>query len=186
MPAKEKENKPATKEQQPKHVLDAAIGRQVLLSLGQPEGLHLVQVRYLWEDHYRVNVFIGVDAASAKVAHSYFLLADSAGKILADLRLASRKGDRAALSLALDQMRTLAHSPRYWEKYLTLLRNPLARLLDMAVIKQGERIAHQKGWKRPKSAPAPDKARGARKAAQARPARARPVAGSASQISLFE
>jgi hypothetical protein len=83
MPAKEKENKPATKEQQPKHVLDAAIGRQVLLSLGQPEGLHLVQVRYLWEDHYRVNIFIGVDAASAKVAHSYFLLADSAGKILA-------------------------------------------------------------------------------------------------------
>ena len=30
-------------------------------------------------------------------------------KILGDLRLAARKGDRTALSLALDRMRTLAH-----------------------------------------------------------------------------
>jgi len=79
----------------------------------------------------------------------------SATKILDDLRLASRKGDRNALSLALDQMRTLAHSPRYWERYLGLLRNPLARLVDLLIIKQGERIAHQKGWKLPRSAPPP-------------------------------
>jgi len=64
--------------------------------------------------------------------------------------MASRKGDRAALAVALDQMRTLALSPRYWERYLGLLRNPLARLVDLLVIKQGERIAHQKGWKLPK------------------------------------
>ena len=68
-------------------------------------------------------------------------------KITDNLRIASRKGDRAALTLALDQMRTLALSPRYWERYLGLLRNPLARLVDLLVIKQGERIAHQKGWK---------------------------------------
>jgi hypothetical protein len=104
----------------------------------------------------------------------------SAQKILGELRLASRKGDRAALSLALDQMRTLAHSPKYWERYLMLLRNPLARLLDMVVIKQGERIAHQKGWTRPKPAPpAPEKPRKTRKP------RARPPAPVA-QISLFE
>jgi hypothetical protein len=104
----------------------------------------------------------------------------SAQKILGELRLASRKGDRAALSLALDQMRTLAHSPRYWERYLMLLRNPLARLVDMVVIKQGERIAHQKGWTRPKPAPpAPEKPRKTRKP------RARPPAPVA-QISLFE
>src|SRR5919201_5425725 len=78
----------------------------------------------------------------------------SGRRILLDLRLASRKGDRTALSLALDQMRTLAHSPRYWERYLGLLRNPLARLVDLLVIKQGERIAHQKGWKLPRPAPA--------------------------------
>ncbi len=46
-------------------------------------------------------------------------------------------------------MRTLALSPRYWEKYLALLGNPMARLVDLLVIKQGERIAHQKGWKQP-------------------------------------
>ena len=69
-------------------------------------------------------------------------------RITDDLRLASRKGDRAALTMALDQMKTLAFSPRYWEKYLGLLRNPLARLVDLLVIKQGERIAHQKGWKK--------------------------------------
>ncbi|OGK97408.1 MAG: hypothetical protein A3D33_13250 [Candidatus Rokubacteria bacterium RIFCSPHIGHO2_02_FULL_73_26] len=78
----------------------------------------------------------------------------SQARILADLRLAARRGDRAALALALDRMRTLAHSPRYWEKYLTLLANPLARLVDLLVIKQGERIAHQKGWKLPRPAPA--------------------------------
>ena len=78
----------------------------------------------------------------------------STSRILADLRLAARKGDRSALALAVDQMRTLAHSPRYWERYLGLLRNPLARLVDLLTIKQGDRIAHQKGWKLPRPAPA--------------------------------
>jgi len=112
----------------------------------------------------------------------------SGQKILNDLRLAARKGDRAALTLALDQMRTLAHSPKYWEKYLGLLRNPLARLVDMLLIKQGERIAHQKGWKLPKAAPAPEKPpKPATKAAKTRAARARAAAAaSARQISLFE
>jgi hypothetical protein len=110
----------------------------------------------------------------------------SGRRILLDLRLASRKGDRAALSIALDQMRTLAHSPRYWERYLTLLGNPLARLVDLLVIKQGERIAHQKGWKLPRPAPAADgKApRGRKKAAPARRRRGGPP--SAVQPSLFE
>jgi len=74
----------------------------------------------------------------------------SRGKILELLRLASRKGDRNALTLATEQMKTLAYSPRYWEKYLDLLVNPLARLVDLLVIKQGERIARQKGWTRPR------------------------------------
>jgi hypothetical protein len=107
----------------------------------------------------------------------------SARKVLLDLRLAARKGDRNALSLALDQMRTLAHSPRYWERYLGLLRNPLARLVDLLVIKQGERIAHQKGWKlpRPTSAAAKPK-RPSKKSPKRRPAP--PTA--ATQPSLFE
>src|SRR6185436_5244792 len=104
----------------------------------------------------------------------------SGRKILDDLRLAGRKGDRAALTLALDGMRTLAHSPRYWEKYLALLRSPSARLVDLLVIKQGEKIAHQKGWKLPATArPAAAKAKPA-----ARKKRLRPI--SANQPSLFD
>ena len=83
----------------------------------------------------------------------------SQGRLVADLKLAARRGDRTALSLALDQMRTLAHSPRYWEKYLSLLANPLARLVDLLVIKQGDRIAYQKGWKLARPMPAKAKAR---------------------------
>jgi hypothetical protein len=108
----------------------------------------------------------------------------SAQRILDDLRLASRKGDRSALSLVLDQMRTLAHSPRYWERYLVLLRNPLARLVDLLVIKQGERIAHQKGWKLPRPAPGEARPRAGRKTAPAKRRRAAAPAGV--QPSLFE
>jgi len=106
----------------------------------------------------------------------------SGSKILSDLRLAGRKGDRSALTLALDSLRTLAHTPRYWEKYLVLLRNPSARLVDMLVIKQGERIAHQKGWK----LPAP--ARESRAKAKPKPAtrKRRGAPSSGSQPSLFD
>jgi hypothetical protein len=67
-------------------------------------------------------------------------------RVLDNLRLASRKGDRTALALALDEMRTLAFTPRYWVRYLTLIRHPLARIVDLLVIKQGDKIARQKGW----------------------------------------
>ena len=78
----QQEKKPATIENQVHRHLEAAISKQVLLGLGQPESLHRVQVHFLWEDHYRANVFVGVDAATTKVAHSYFLVADTNGNIL--------------------------------------------------------------------------------------------------------
>jgi len=109
----------------------------------------------------------------------------SQAKLLDDLKLAAQRGDRTALSLALDQMRTLAHSPRYWERYLTLLSNPLARLVDLLVIKQGDRIAYQKGWKltRPPAAKAKaTKRKGARATARGRRSRTT----SLEQPSLFE
>jgi hypothetical protein len=110
----------------------------------------------------------------------------STSRLLADLRLAARKGDRSALALAVDQMRTLAHSPRYWERYLGLLRNPLARLVDLLSIKQGERIAHQKGWKLPRSAPAPAESK-ARRGGKKPAVRRRRANGSPTvQPSLFE
>lgn len=109
----------------------------------------------------------------------------SQAKILADLRLAAKKGDRTALALAIDRMRTLAHSPRYWEKYLSLLASPLARLVDLLVIKQGERIAHQKGWKLPRPSP-PGAAKAKKGKREAGRARGRKPTATAEQPSLFD
>ena len=106
----------------------------------------------------------------------------SRGRIVEQLRLASRKGDRAALTLALEEMRTLALSPRYWERYLELLEHPLARLVDMLTIKQGERIARQKGWTRARRTRSPAKPAPAAKPAPRR-RRAKPAAPD--QPSLF-
>jgi hypothetical protein len=58
------------------------IGRWLLLALGTPAGLYQVQVRPLWERHYRVNVLVGESAASARVADSFFLRADDDGQIV--------------------------------------------------------------------------------------------------------
>lgn len=96
--------------------------------------------------------------------------------------MAARRGDRSALTLAVDQMRTLALSPRYWAKYLVLLRNPLARLVDLLVIKQGDRIAHQKGWKLTAK---PARSRGGRPAPRSKRRPRRATAG-AEQQQLFE
>jgi hypothetical protein len=63
--------------------LTDVIGEQVIHLLGSPPGLFKVQVRPLWGNCYRVNVFVGADAASVRVAHSYFLTTDSDGKITA-------------------------------------------------------------------------------------------------------
>jgi hypothetical protein len=105
----------------------------------------------------------------------------SRAKILEQLRLAARKGDRTALTLAAEQMKTLAYSPRYWERYLELLTNPLARLVDLLLIKQGDKIARQKGWvKRRRERPAAS-VRAAKAAKKAR----RRAPGSAEQPSLF-
>ena len=106
----------------------------------------------------------------------------SRAKILEQLRLAARKGDRTALTLAAEQMRTLAYSPRYCERYLELLTNPLARLVDLLLIKQGDKIARQKGWvKRRRERPAAS----VRAAKAAKPKARRRPPGSAEQPSLF-
>ena len=72
----------AEQSQQARQRLTAIIGRQVMRGLGQPGDLHRVQVRHLWQDCYRVNVVVGVDGPSPRVAHSYFLVADDGGNIL--------------------------------------------------------------------------------------------------------
>jgi hypothetical protein len=64
-------------------LLEVVVRDNVLFDLGEPEGPHRVQVKWVWGNNYRVNVMVGPDAASLKVAHSYFLQADENGKILA-------------------------------------------------------------------------------------------------------
>lgn len=70
-------------EQHKREVLNALVGEQVIHTLGEPDSLYKVQVCRLWKDHYRVNIFIGGDLLSARIANSYFVEADSNGNIVA-------------------------------------------------------------------------------------------------------
>jgi hypothetical protein len=63
-------------------LLDALIGEQVTHILGEPGNLLKVQVRRLWETRYRVNVVVGADAATARIANSYFLVTDGNGNVV--------------------------------------------------------------------------------------------------------
>jgi hypothetical protein len=65
-----------------REVLKDLIRQQVLHDLGEPAGLLRVQVRPLWGAYYRVNVFVGEDAASATIPHSYFVESDADGNVL--------------------------------------------------------------------------------------------------------
>lgn len=58
------------------------ITTQVLASLGEPEHLRGVNVRRLWGQHFRVNVYVGRDPTTVTVAHSYFIVADVDGRIV--------------------------------------------------------------------------------------------------------
>lgn len=91
MPKQQQSTPPAEREKSDGLQMTATIGNHVIHALGQPGSLHRVQVRQLWEDRYRVNVFVGVDAASAKVAHSFFLVTDSAGNITASTPTITRQ-----------------------------------------------------------------------------------------------
>ena len=59
----------------------AMLGR-VVDALGRPGDLFRVSVLPLWAEHYRVNVLTGPDAATAKVANSFFVVADGRGNIV--------------------------------------------------------------------------------------------------------
>ncbi|HLC42589.1 MAG TPA: hypothetical protein VJO34_13325 [Methylomirabilota bacterium] len=106
-------------------------------------------------------------------------------RIIGQLKLAARKGDRTALQLALGEMRTLAYSPKYWTRYLALLSHPMARLVDLLVLKQGDLIRKQKGLTKPISQSLQSASR-IRRRGSPKPARRRrtPVA-SPLQPSLF-
>ena len=81
MPTRQQPEQEKDMEQHERQELNSLIAEQVLHILGRPASLLKVQVRLLWENCYRINVLLGPDAASAKVAHSYFVEADSDGNI---------------------------------------------------------------------------------------------------------
>lgn len=63
--------------------LNKLISEQVVHSLGRPDDLLKVQVRPVGSDRYRVNIFVGKDIVSGRIADSFFLTADGEGNILA-------------------------------------------------------------------------------------------------------
>jgi hypothetical protein len=74
-----KENK---MERDERETLSNLIREQVIHALGKPMDLRSVQVRKVWDDHYRVNVIVGESAGSVRVANSYFLVVDSDGRLI--------------------------------------------------------------------------------------------------------
>ncbi len=91
MATKQKGPQDTTREKPGHPQRDAVIGKHVLHTLGQPSDLQSVQVRHLWGNHYRVNVFAGANVASAKVTHSYFLVADNDGNVVASAPKITRR-----------------------------------------------------------------------------------------------
>ncbi len=75
----------------PREALNALIRRQVIRSLGSPGDLLKVQVRPVGGDRYRVNVLVGKDATSARIADSFFLTADDEGTIVTSTPAIARR-----------------------------------------------------------------------------------------------
>lgn len=61
----------------------ARVAEQVIRDLGRSERLQRVDIRPLWSGCYRANVYLGPDAISLRLAHSYFLKVDAAGNVVA-------------------------------------------------------------------------------------------------------
>ena len=82
MPAKQQDEQQVEQQKQQRQQLDTVIGGYILHALGRPDNLCRVQVRRLWEGRYRVNVFVGENIASARIAHSYFVVMDGGGAVV--------------------------------------------------------------------------------------------------------
>lgn len=75
-------DKPASDQKLKRSQQHDAIGKKLMLALGQPADFYAVQIRHLWEDSFRVNVLTGKDASCVKIVNSYFLTASSDGQIV--------------------------------------------------------------------------------------------------------
>jgi len=61
------------------------IVRLVMERLGQPEQFLRVTARPVSGDNFRINVVVGPDVTSARIAHSFFVTADDDGTIRASV-----------------------------------------------------------------------------------------------------
>jgi hypothetical protein len=61
---------------------DELIREQVLHRLGAPGDLLNVDIRRLWSDRFRVNVFVGSSYSSARISDSFFLTTNPDGMII--------------------------------------------------------------------------------------------------------
>ena len=62
MPTNQQYKQIAVQEERERQQQCAVIGKQVMQTLGQPSDLHMLQVCRLWEEHYRVNVLVGLNS----------------------------------------------------------------------------------------------------------------------------
>jgi hypothetical protein len=83
MTTKQKREQPEDLDRRGNETRDMLIGKKVMDALGEPEGLLRIQVRHLWDSCFRVNVFVGTDIVSARIANSHFLKVDDDGTIIA-------------------------------------------------------------------------------------------------------
>jgi len=81
MPPSERRQEDDTRPQK-REEFHTLISEQILYKLGASNKLQFVQVRRLWEGHYRVNVFFGKDSVFAQIANSYFVTVDGDGHIV--------------------------------------------------------------------------------------------------------
>lgn len=90
-PTKEKAAPPKEAEKKAPPDLSVPIAMGVLAQLGHPKNLHEVQVHHLWDNRYRVNVWVvekhkkgiyGDDTFGLVIKHSYFIWASPEGGIV--------------------------------------------------------------------------------------------------------
>ena len=62
--------------------LTAAVTQAVMTNLGRPADFLRVTARRVAGANYRVNVVTGANPAVARIAHSFFVTADDAGRVV--------------------------------------------------------------------------------------------------------
>lgn len=65
--------------------VSAKIRKQITDVMGDPHDLRRVQVRLLWDNHYRANVLVGDSPTCVEIRHSFFVTIDGEGTILASI-----------------------------------------------------------------------------------------------------